>query len=65
MTLERGDQRLELLEQRPAPRSRERPNDADEHEVAVVIVEAEQQRAYRSGVGLVCPVAGHHTVGRP
>ena len=43
---------------------RERSDDADVHEPAAIVVEAEQQRAHRPRVGLVRPVAGHHAVRR-
>jgi hypothetical protein len=65
MLVERGDQRLELGEQLVAAGHRERANDADAGQLPGVAVQAEQERADRLLAGLVCPVAGHHAVGRP
>ena len=47
MAVEAGHQRLQLGEQRLARRHRERADDADAGQVAVVVVQAEQQRADR------------------
>jgi len=64
MTLQCGDEGLELLEQRAALLNRKRCYDSYVHEVAVVVIKAEQQRADSMRVGLVWPIAGYHTVGR-
>ncbi len=59
------DERRELLDQRGAPRRRERRGDADELELARVVVQAEQGRAeqrHRGGRRLVQAVPREHDV---
>ena len=61
-----ADQRLELLPQLGAPRRREAGRDPDVLELAVVVVQPEQQRADQRLLGrggLVLAVAGEHDVG--
>ena len=63
MVVECGHQRLQLGEQLLAAGGGEGADDADRGELAVVVVEAEQQRADAVRPALVHAVAGDHAVG--
>src|SRR5262249_39090024 len=65
MAVEGGDQRLQLGVQGLALGERERADDADAGQVAVLVVKPKQQRSDRLRAALVYPVPGDHAVRGP